>query len=227
MWQELRTELYPKGLEIVTIALDTAGVEAGPAIEAAKPEHPSLIDQAHTVDELFGIVNVPSGVWINEEGMIVRPAEPAWATEHAYDKLPIPADATKEQIDAITEGRKLLTEADRYIGALRDWVDRGSASHFALDPEEVVRRSAPRPMDVSLAAANFEMGQHLHRAGHSDDAVDYFREAHLLQPDNWTYKRQAWKLVDPGQRADEVYEGNFLKDLKEQGGENFYPALDM
>ena len=53
------------------------GERGQPFIEKAKPEHPSLIDEAHVSDELFGFVNVPNGVWIDEEGMIVRPAEPA------------------------------------------------------------------------------------------------------------------------------------------------------
>ena len=45
MWQDLRNELFSKGLEIVTVGIDTAGAEAcRPFIEAARPEHPSLID---------------------------------------------------------------------------------------------------------------------------------------------------------------------------------------
>ena len=48
-----------------------------PFIEKAHAEHPSLIDDAHVSDEPFGFVNVPNGVWIDEEGMIVRPAGPA------------------------------------------------------------------------------------------------------------------------------------------------------
>ena len=76
MWQELRAELHRKGLEIVTVALDTGGEDAaGPWIDLAKPEHPALIDQAHLLDELLGVANVPTGVWIDEEGMIVRPGQ--------------------------------------------------------------------------------------------------------------------------------------------------------
>ena len=78
MWQELREELHPKGFEVVTVALDTGGVEAAkPFVDKANANHPSLLDEAHVVDELFGVVNVPNGVWIDEDGMIVRPAEPA------------------------------------------------------------------------------------------------------------------------------------------------------
>src|SRR5258708_31844892 len=71
--------MHSQGLEIVTVALDTGGTEAvGPWMEAANPDHPSLIDQAHLLDELLGVVNVPNGVWIDEQGMIVRPPEPAY-----------------------------------------------------------------------------------------------------------------------------------------------------
>ena len=46
-WKDLRTELRPQGLEIVTVALDARGIEtAGPWIEKAAAEHPSLIDEA-------------------------------------------------------------------------------------------------------------------------------------------------------------------------------------
>ena len=70
MWQALRSELHPLGLEVVTVALDTGGIDAArPWIERAKAEHPSLIDQAHVMDALFGIVNVPCGVWIDENEM--------------------------------------------------------------------------------------------------------------------------------------------------------------
>jgi hypothetical protein len=38
VWQELREELHPKGIEIVTVALDTGGADkARPYIEAAHP----------------------------------------------------------------------------------------------------------------------------------------------------------------------------------------------
>ena len=30
------------------------------------------------MDALFGVVNIPNVVWIDEQGMIVRPAEPGW-----------------------------------------------------------------------------------------------------------------------------------------------------
>ncbi len=228
MWQELRQALYPRGLEIVTVALDTGGVDAArPWIERAHPEHPSLIDQAHVMDELFGIVNVPSGVWIDEAGMMVRPPEPAYPHRPDFLDREVPAGASPRQAALILEVRKLRVESDKYVAALRDWVANGAASRFALSPGEVVQRSRPRPMEQATAAAHFELAQHLHRAGQAEAAIPHFREAYRLQPENWTYKRQAWNLLPAGQTPLEVYGGDWLTDVRKIGAENYYPPLDM
>ena len=228
MWQALREELRPSGLEIVTVALDTGGAEAaGPWIDLAKPSHLSLIDEAHLLDELLGIVNVPSGVWIDEEGTIVRPPEPAFPGRSVWREIELPENLPQYLEDTIAEAAKIRADPKRYAEAVRDWAANGSNSRYVLARDEVVARSAPRPPEVSEAAAHFELGQHLHRAGHPDDAVPHFREAHRLQPDNWTYKRQAWSFVDPLQGPSEQYEGDWLKDVRAIGAENYYPALEL
>jgi len=229
VWQALRTELHPKGLEIVTVALDTGGVEAArPWIEAARPEHPSLIDQAHITDELLGFVNVPNGVWINEDGVLVRPAEPAWPPREPnaarYDN--IPEDTPQRLKDMLGEARKITSDPARYVAAVRDWVERGAESRYALSPDEVVRRSQPRPPEHARAAAAFELGQHLWREGHQDAAVGWFRQAHRLHPDNWTYKRQAWSFADPLQGPTELYDSDWLSDIRAIGAENYYPPVE-
>ena len=228
MWQDLFQELGPRGLHIVTVALDTGGVDAiRPWIEAAQPDHPSLIDQAHVVDELFGITNVPSGIWIDETGTIVRPPETAYPRRPNYQDQEIPPDASAKEAASITEVKKLRTDAERYIFALRDWVAFGPRSRFALSPEEVLRRSRPRAVEDATAAAHFELGQHLHRTGRPRHAVPHFQEAYRLQPDNWTYKRQAWALLGPDQNPLEVYGGDWLTDVRKIGAENYYPELEM
>ena len=228
MWQALYQELGPKGLEIVTVALDTGGMEAiRPYVDAAQPTHPTLIDQAHVVDELFGIVNVPSGVWIDEGGIIVRPPETAYPARPNYQDREILPNASAREVAQIMAVRKLRTEAEKYVSAVRDWVEYGSESRFVLAPEEVLRRSRPRPKEEAEAAAHFELGQHLHRLGLQQQAINHFREAYRLQPDNWTYKRQAWDLLEPGQDPLEVYGGDWLTDVQKIGAENYYPPLDL
>jgi len=221
--------LHPKGLEVVTVGLDVDPDAARPFIEAAHPDHPSLIDSAHIVDERFGIVNVPNGVWIDEDGMIVRPAEPAhpglnpaMESFRNIDLSTVPPDIA----DVLREARKIRTEPERYLEMLRDWVDRGADSPYALSPDEVIARSQPRTDDEATAAAEFDLGQYLHRSGDHAGAIVHWREAHRLYPDNWTYKRQAWNFEDPVRQGHtDAYEGSWFEDVKKIGAENYYPPL--
>jgi tetratricopeptide (TPR) repeat protein len=230
VWQEVRHELHPKGLEIVTVALDTGGPDAArPWIEAARPEHPSLLDPAHVLDELLGVVNVPNGVWIDEDGVLVRPVEPAFPGRSPASDIFAKVDIDSlppEMAEMLAEARKIKSDPAAYMAALVDWVDRGADSPWALDPDEVVRRSAPRGVDEARAAAEFELGQHLHRQGRPEAAIPHFKEAHRLQPDNWTYRREAWNLVSPGnQGPNDVYDSCWIEDIKAIGAENYYPPL--
>ncbi len=228
VWQAVREELRPLGLEIVAVAMDTNFEAAYPWIDAAKTTYPQLLDAEHSLGARLGIINVPMGVWIDEEGVLVRPAEPCFAPrERGFGGMKLPEDAPQRMKDMLAEAAKLDVDTRTYAAALRDWVRLGSESRYALSPDEVVQRSAPRPVEVSLAAANFEMGQHLHRTGRVDAARPFFRAAHRLQPENWTYKRQAWSMVDPLQGPTEHYDSDWLSDVRKIGAQNYYPKLDM
>ena len=52
------------------MALDRSAGDARPFIEAAAARHPSLIDTEHRLADLYGIVNVPTLIWIDEQGRI-------------------------------------------------------------------------------------------------------------------------------------------------------------
>ena len=144
-------------------------------------------------------------------------------------------DETLRQYNAMQLGVFQLLAAKRdqvqtgraYVAALRDWVEHGAASRFALTPDEVVERSRPRPAEEAEAAAAFALGQHLHRTGRPDAAVPWFRASHRLAPDNWTYRRQAWTFADPGQGPTEQYDGDWLSDVRRTGAENYYARLRL
>lgn len=229
MWQDLRTRLHPQGLEIVTVGLDVEAEQARPFIEQAHAEHPSLIDSAHVVDGLFGIVNVPNGVWIDEHGMIVRPAEPAHPGHNPIndsfrkiDLTTVPPDVA----EMLTEARKIRSQPELYLEMLLDWVERGPESRYVLTPDEVLRRSEPRSIHEATAAAEFELGQYLHRAGEHAAAIPHWREAHRRYPGNWTYKRQAWNFEDPmRQGRTGAYDSSWFEDIKAIGAENYYPPI--
>jgi len=180
----------------------------------------------------LGIVNVPSGVWIDENGVIVRPPEPAFAPRPPSPQVVAASPAAQRQlspymVEVLAEAAKLRVDRSKYVNALRDWVLNGPASRYALSPDEVLRRSRPRPYDEGAAAAHFELGQHLYRGGEREAAAGHFREAHRLQPDNWTYKRQAWSLAHPEQGPTELYASDWLTDVRKIGAENYYPPLAL
>lgn len=228
MWRELRDELHPAGFELLTVSLDsTGGRWSRRWIEAASPTHPSLVDAEHRLDRLFGVTNVPSGIWIDEQGMVVRPPETAFPGRPAYLDQPVPETDDPYVRDSRAESRKIRADHRRYPEALRDWVAHGSASRFALEPGQAADRSGQRTEEAALAAAHFELGSHLLAAGKQGLAVFHFRAAHSLQPLNWTYKRQAWSLADPRQGPTDLYEGDWLSDVRKYGAENYYPRLDL
>ena len=185
VWQQLRTELHPRGLEIVTVALDLEVDAARSWIERSGADHPQLVDTAHRLDELLGIVNVPTALWVDENGMIVRPPHTAAVERYDFSKLKtpegLPDDLDAHIRDMLEQVKRIPRfDADHYVEALRDWVEHGAASEYAVTPEEVVRGSASRSPEVAEAAAEFELGQHLHHAGHVESARAHFRAAHPL-----------------------------------------------
>ena len=214
----------------MTVALDTDIEAARPFHEAANPTHPSLVDPALVLVEMFGMTNAPFGIWVDESGTIVRPAEVAFAprqpaTGDAQDTEAIIAQLPPKQREVVEAMTANMSDSDRYAAAMRDWAAKGASSEFVLSSNEVIERSRPRPPEFGLAAAHFELAQHLHRAGFARDAVEHFQEAHRLDPTNWSYHREALSLVDPS--WGQVYERDMLSEVAEVGPGTFYPPLDM
>ena len=163
--------------------MDTQGAEtARPWIQAAKPSHPSLIDRAHVLGAKLGINNVPMSAWIDEDGMLVRLGDAAFTRESPIKKMEITDDIPESLRVVLTEAKKIQTDHEAYLGALRDWAAKGADSQFALTPAEVLDRAGGRDFDTAKAAACFELGQHLYRGGNENDAIQYWREAHRLNP---------------------------------------------
>lgn len=207
--------------------MDTLGRDAvEPWVTKAQPSHPTLIDAAHVTGELFGFVNVAAAVWIDEDGLIVRHAHtPALRRAEISE----PDDSMPEAIQNMLRVAKRIriTDPDNYRAAVLDWIDRGAESEHSLAADEVVRRSAARPPEQAEAAACFEIAQHLQRLGHNDDAVAWFRRAHEGHPENWTYKRQAWSIVDPVfQDPGDAYGTSWAAELERSGPEQYYVLFE-
>jgi hypothetical protein len=203
-WQTLYGELKTNHFEIVSVAQDTGGAQAaGPWIEKAKPEYTVLIDAKHEVTRLYDMVNVPTAVWINEKGRIVRPNEAAYV------------DNRFKALHGL--------DAEPYLKGLRDWVANGERSPFVLSDQEWQERLKPHKAEHALAAAEFTLAEYLHRTGHGADAIAHYKEAQRLNPESWNYKRQAWALGN----AERDYGTNFAKEVQKLSGKPYYAPLRL
>ena len=216
VWQALYQELKPRGFVPIAVAFDSAGERAAAQwIRAANPAYPCLIDRRHLVAELYDMVNVPTAVWIDEQGRIVRPGEPAGVCDAFRrmnrEALTMPPDVAAE----------LMAHRNAYLDAIRDWVANGAASRYALSADQATRRMST-PDDAQVrAAANFALGEYFHERGHPRCARRYFDEAVRLRPESWNFRRQAWALEDPSKAAGP----EFWSAVDELGPRSYYPPL--
>ena len=200
-WQALYQQLKDKNFEIISVAQDTGGVkDAGQWISAAKPTLTALIDEKHLVSKLYNMVNVPTGVWINEQGMIVRPNEVAFVDDRF----------------------KNFTGLDSapYLNALKDWVERGEKSQYVMSADQLRQKVSTQDPNLAMGAAEFGLAEQLYKTGHSAEAIPHFKEAQRLNPKSWNYKRQAYALGD----AKRDYGTTFMDEVNKNGGSKVYYA---
>jgi tetratricopeptide (TPR) repeat protein len=207
------------------VAQDTGGVkDAGPWIDpvkygAGKPDMPAatleafkqsgpltytvLIDEKHLVSKLYNMVNVPTGVWINEKGRIVRPNEVAFVDDRF----------------------KNFTGLDSapYLNALKDWIAHDDKSQYVMSEDHLREKLATQDPNLALAAAEFGLGEQLFKSGHQAEAIPHFKEAQRLNPKSWNYKRQAYALS-----SEKDYGTTFRDEVQKAGGSKvYYPPPEL
>jgi tetratricopeptide (TPR) repeat protein len=204
------------------VAQDTGGAkDAGPWIDPlqyleAKPDLPKetietakklgplsytvLIDEQHLVSKLYNMVNVPTGVWINEKGQIVRPNEVAFVDDRFKNFSGL--------------------DSAPYLNALKDWVEHGDKSAYVMSEDRLREKLAAPDPGIAQAAAEFGLGEQLYKSGHQTEAIPHFKEAQRLNPKSWNYKRQAWALSD----AKRDYGTSFKEEVDKIGGSKVYYA---
>lgn len=204
-WQAIYQQLKGENFEIISVAQDTNGVkDAGPWITAANPTYTALIDEKHLVSKLFNMVNVPTGVWIDERGKIVRPNEVAFVDDRFKNFSGL--------------------DSAPYLNALRNWIEKGNKSIYAMSEERLREKIAVNDPNVALAAAEFGLGEYLYKSGHLTEAIPHFKEAQRLNPKSWNYKRQAYALSD----AKRDYGTTFMDEVEKTGGSKvYYPPPDL
>jgi hypothetical protein len=215
VWQDLFDNLKTENFTIVAVAEESEGAAlARPWIEAANPAYPCLIDVDHRVAALYGMVNVPQCVWIDESGHIVRPPETAGSTDHFRHMDPVTRTLSTEDQTARAAARTA------YLDAVRDWVRTG---RYALDAD-LAREKLPRiTRAMALADANFRLGIWLRRNGLWAEAEPFLTEASRLHPDSWNMWRQAADKNEAGLAAGP----EFWERVRALGDRPYYPPPDL
>ncbi len=119
---------------------------------------------------------MPTSIWIDERGRIVRPNDPAFGNDTFVALHGIPSAPHREALRAwVTEGRLPFDEA-----GLR------------------ARQVLPTP-EEQLARAEFALAWHLHRAGRREAAERHFVRAGELAPHDFTIRRGSLPIrgLDP------------------------------
>lgn len=201
-------DLRGKNFEIIAAAQDVGGeAAAGKWYDNAKATFTQLIDTKHAVSSAFHFVNVPTGVWIDEKGQVVRPGEPSWTTNQTFN--------ARNQ-----KGEPIVTEGEKYVAALRDWVEKGEHSQYAMSDEAFAARVQRRSASAMEAEASFKLAVWFQQAGKKDRADVYFARAQQLNPDDWNYHRQQWSFE--GQAA-----GKKFQEKVQKLETPYYPKLEL
>ena len=217
MWQKLYDEIKKQNFIIIAIAMDSEACAARPWIEAAELDYPALIDRDHRVAELYNMVNVPQAVWIDESGIIVRPAENAGAYEgfRAMDleTWTMPEDELATTVNAQTT----------YFSAVRDWARLGVDCGHLYSAAQAKARTAVPSKETALAHCHFHLGQYLLRNGRKAEAQGHLAKASRLHPTSWNIWRQAAEKNETGLNND----AEFWNRVKSLGGDYYYPPVDI
>ncbi len=215
MWQELFDSLKTEKFMIVAVAEESRGAEhARQWIEAAKAQYWCLIDPDHHVADLYGMVNVPQSVWIDEAGRIVRPTETAGSTDH-FRRMDIKTRTMPPEDMAAR-----LAARTAYLDAVKAWVRTGK---YALDAAAARRKLPQITPEIALAHAHFRMGTWLGRHGKAAEGDRHLKEASRLHPESWNMWRQAADLEEVGKASSP----EFWARVQALGDKPYYPPPDL
>ena len=162
-WDVVQRELADEGLRIFSVALDADPEHARPWIDAGRPSYPVAVDTAHVTAERYGITNVPSVVWVDEEDRVVKPPTVA------------PGD---DQFAEFTQ-----IDSARHHDALRAWVRQG------VLPDSAARPAEERTDDGQRALALRRLAAYAVRTGRPEAAGENLARAKELAPWDWTVRR--------------------------------------
>ena len=203
VWQSIYEELKSENFEIISVAQDTGGEEAaGYIFDDANVSYTAIIDVNHQISSLYNLVNVPSGVWIDEQGSIMRINEGTYAKEHMNG-----AWGTND-----------------YVPIVRDWVKKGADSEYVWDRDKVRESIVQRTPEAERAQPAFRLGGYYFTNDNDEKAEQYWTMAQELDPTSWNYLRQDLLYEEGGSAGPEW---RARREKIEGAGGNYYAPLEI
>lgn len=203
VWQSIYEELKSENFEIISVAQDTGGEEAaGYIFDDANVSYTAIIDVNHQISSLYNLVNVPSGVWIDEQGKIMRINEGTYAKEHMNG-----AWGTND-----------------YVPIVRDWVKKGADSEYVWDRDKVRESIVQRTPEAERAQPAFRLGGYYFTNDNDEKAEQYWTMAQELDPTSWNYLRQDLLYEEGGSAGPEW---RARREKIEGAGGNYYAPLEI
>ncbi|MQS15602.1 TlpA family protein disulfide reductase [Streptomyces kaniharaensis] len=181
-WERQHAELEAEGFSVLSVAVDRRIEDAAPWIAEAAPTHPALIDVDGRAADLYQLLNVPTVVWIDEQGRIVRPNDTQFATDLFRDMSGL--------------------DSEKALGALRRWVTTGDSG---LDADAVARLTRSSTPEQQRARTEASLALWLLRHGHDQAAERHFAAASELAPEDVTTWRSAMPLLGVDPMGDEYF----------------------
>jgi len=203
VWQSIYEDLKSENFEIISVAQDTGGEEAaGYIFDDANVSYTAIIDVNHQISSLYNLVNVPSGVWIDEQGKIMRINEGTYAKEHMNG-----AWGTND-----------------YVPIVRDWVKKGADSEYVWDRDKVRESIVQRTPEAERAQPAFRLGGYYFTNDNDEKAEQYWTMAQELDPTSWNYLRQDLLYEEGGSAGPEW---RARREKIEGAGGNYYAPLEI
>jgi peroxiredoxin len=173
-WEERHKALEPYGLTVVSVACDRDPEQA--RLWQSDLTHPTLTDADGIVAERYNVINVPTVVWVDEEGRIARPQDTQTATDLFRSMNGIDSEAS--------------------LAALRRWAVDGDRGLTDAQIEENLRVPT---RDEQRARAHARLATWLARRDRAEAANRHIAKAAELAPHDVTIRRGLMPLtgVDP------------------------------
>jgi peroxiredoxin len=169
-WQELHDELADGGFTVIAVGIDHCADDVRPFAEGLTM--PVLYDSHHLLTELYAISNVPTVVWIDEEGRIARPNGEAFGSDTFADFTGADSSPHKELVRRWVRHGDLPMERDQARNAVADLSD-----------------------DEVRARLHFRIAAEAHRRGDAETTRAHVLRAGELAPDDLTVWRAGMPLI--------------------------------